>query len=162
MLQHLSTTKVGPGPQVEVRRVFDATPELLWHAWTTPEDFAEWFGTPPFVTPPESVKMDVREGGTWRASQISQEDGTELPFVGTYREVSSPSRLVFTLENPDDRSDPNYELVTVTLDDLGGRTEMILSQEGHLPEGQYERLAAGYSAFFDRLALHVMTMQEVG
>jgi uncharacterized protein YndB with AHSA1/START domain len=161
MPQHATSAKVGPGKQVELRRVLDATPEEVWAAWTTPEGFSAWFGTPPYVTPAEKVRMDLREGGTWRASQVSLEDGSELPFVGTYREISPPSRLVLTFENPLDRSDPNIELATVTLEDLGGRTELIFAQQGHLPEGQYELLAAGYSAFFERLAGHLTAMREV-
>ena len=59
--------------------------------------------------------MDVRVGGQWHATQVSEIDDTELPFVGVYREVDEPSRLVFTFEDPGDRSNPNVEVATVTL-----------------------------------------------
>lgn len=56
--------------EVTVTRVFDAPRELLWRSWTEPARFARWFFTPPFTTPVETVAMDVRPGGRWRASQV--------------------------------------------------------------------------------------------
>jgi uncharacterized protein YndB with AHSA1/START domain len=138
---------------VTVTRAFEAPPDALWRAWTDPDRFASWFFTAPFRTPRETVAMDVRPGGEWRATQVNPEDGTELPFVGHYREVVEPERLVFTFENPQDRSDPNVEVVTVTFRDLGeGAAELTLHQEGHLPPEQYELLGQGYARFFDNLA----------
>lgn len=141
--------------QVTVTRVFDAPRQLVWNAWTRPDEFAAWFGTPPFTTPVSTVAMDVRPGGAWRATQVSADGTTELPFVGRYREVAQPERLVLTFENPADPSDPNVELATVAFRDLGGRTEMTLHQEGHLPHEQYGQLKEGYNLFFDRLAAHL-------
>lgn len=145
----------GPNHAVTVSRTLDAPRELVWRAWTEPERFASWFGTPPFVTPSSRVAMDVRPGGQWEATQVSVENGMELPFAGVYREVVPPERLVFTFENTADRTDPNIEIATVTFADLGGRTEMVLHQVGHLPEEQYGLLAIGYARFFDRLAEHL-------
>lgn len=140
---------------VTVTRTFDAPPEALWRAWTEPDHFAHWFFTPPFATPEDTVAMDVRPGGEWRATQLSAEDGTELPFVGRYREVVEPERLVLTFEDPQGR-DPNVEVVTVTFRDLGrGKSDMTLHQEGHLPPEQYPLLEQGYSRFFDNLASYL-------
>ena len=136
---------------VTITRDFNAPRELVWKAWTEPERFAQWFGTPPFTTPLSTIAMDLRPGGEWRASQVSADGGTVLPFVGVYREIVEPERLVFTFENPDDRSDPNVEVLTVTLRDIAGKTEMVVRQEGHMPAEQYELLKAGYSGFFDQL-----------
>jgi uncharacterized protein YndB with AHSA1/START domain len=144
------------GREVTITRVFEAPRELVWKAWTEPEHFARWFGAPPYTTPPSKVSMDVRPGGEWRATQVNEADGTELPFVGVYREVVEPERLVFTLENPEDRDDPNVEVATVTFTDLGGKTELVMHQAGHMPEEQYEKLEEGYGAFFDRLDEHLV------
>ena len=139
------------GRELTIKRVFDAPRELVWRAFTEAEQFAQWFGHPPFTTPASTVSMDVRPGGEWRATQVNQETGTELPFAGSYREVEEPERLVFTFENVEDRDDPMVEVVTVTLDDLGGRTEVTLNQAGYMPPAQYKRTEQGYGAFFDQL-----------
>jgi uncharacterized protein YndB with AHSA1/START domain len=57
---------------------------------------------------------------------------------------------VFTLT---DRPGDEYEVVTVVLDDLDGRTEMVFRQVGgHLDAAEYARAKAGWQAFFDRMA----------
>jgi uncharacterized protein YndB with AHSA1/START domain len=150
------------GREVTITRVFDAPRELVWRAWTEPEHFAEWFGTPPFTTPVSTISMDVRPGGAWRATMVSEADGTELPFHGVYREVVEPERLVLTFEDPNDPSNPNVEVLTVTFTDLGGKTEVVCHQAGHMPEEEYENLVEGYSGFFDRLAEHLAQVLSSG
>lgn len=142
---------------VTVTRVIDAPPERVWQAWTTPRDFSRWFGTPPFDTPVQGVHLDVRPGGAWTATQVSNtvDEETRLHFYGHYLEVDEPRRLVFTLENPEDPKDRNVETVTVTLQPRGDATEMTLHQEGHLPAEQYPLLAEGYSRFFGRMEEHL-------
>ncbi|HSK48182.1 MAG TPA: SRPBCC domain-containing protein [Coriobacteriia bacterium] len=137
--------------QVTLTRVFTATRQAVWAAWTTPKGFAGWFGTPPYTTPASRVSMDVHADGEWRATQVSEIDGAELPFMGHYREVIEPERLVFTFEDPDNPDDPNIEIATVILRGDGGVTEMTFNQRGHLPEEQYGMLEKGYTLFFDRL-----------
>lgn len=138
-----------------VTRVFDAPRELVWRAWTQPEHFTHWFGTPPYTTPLATISLDARPGGAWSATMVSGEDGSELPFRGSYREVVEPERLVLTFEDVNDPGNEDVELLTVTFADLGGRTEVTASQAGHMPEEQYPLLEQGYSIFFDRLAAHL-------
>jgi uncharacterized protein YndB with AHSA1/START domain len=130
-------------------RVFDAPREQVWKEWTEPERFADWYGGVEGEVPVSSVKMDVREGGSWRATMLH--GGREIQWKGEYQEVVEPERLVFTVS--DQPGDDAYELVTVVLTDLGdGRTEMLMQQRGHMePEG-YERAGQGWSGFFDRMA----------
>jgi uncharacterized protein YndB with AHSA1/START domain len=150
-----SSTEGATGREVTVTRVFDAPRELVWKAWTEPEHFAHWFGTPPYTTPLSTISMDVRPGGRWRATMVSETDGSELPFLGVYREVVEPERLVLAFEDPQDPENPNVEVLTVTFNDLGGKTEVVAHQAGHMPEEEYPKLAEGYSGFFDRLAEHL-------
>jgi uncharacterized protein YndB with AHSA1/START domain len=147
-------TQVGDR-EVTITRIFDAPRELVWRAWTEPEQFAQWFGGPPYVTPPEKVSLDVRPGGEWRATMVSEEDGSEIPFAGEYREVIEPERLVLTFADPADPGNQNVEVLTVTFTDLGDKTEVVANQAGHLPQDEYGRLAEGYASFFDQLAEHL-------
>jgi uncharacterized protein YndB with AHSA1/START domain len=142
-------------PEMTVTRILDAPRELVWKAWTEPEQFAKWFGTPPFTTPPSRVSLDVRPGGRWAATMVHETDGTELPFRGEYREVVEPERLVLTFEDVHDESNPLVEVLTVTFTDLDGKTELVAHQAGHMPEEQYDALVEGYGGFFDRLAEHL-------
>jgi uncharacterized protein YndB with AHSA1/START domain len=143
------------GQEMTITRVFEAPRELVWKAWTEPERFAQWFGGPPYKTPVDTVSLDVRPGGAWRATMVSQDDGSELPFRGTYREVEEPERLVIIFEDVIDPSNKNVEVLTVTFTDLGGKTEVVAHQAGNMPEEQYRRLEDGYGTFFDQLAEHL-------
>jgi uncharacterized protein YndB with AHSA1/START domain len=135
--------------QISITRVFAAPRERVWREWTEPERFADWFGGGESQVPLDSVRMDVREGGAWRATMLVGPEGREIRWKGEYREVVEPERLQFTLS---DQPDEVYALVTVVLTDLGdGRTEMRFSQRGGLPPDQWRRARDGWSSFFDRI-----------
>ena len=42
--------------EVRVTRVFDASRERVFQAWTDPDDVAMWFSPAPLTTPRESVR----------------------------------------------------------------------------------------------------------
>ena len=45
--------------QFTITRILDAPRDLVWAAWTEPEQFAAWFGPEHFTTPVESVEIDA-------------------------------------------------------------------------------------------------------
>ena len=140
---------VPPEEGLEITRVFDAPRETVWHEWTTPEAFADWYGGSDAEIPVESVAMDVRVGGGWKATMLY--GGHEIHWEGEFQEVSEPERLAFTVT--DQPGNPELDLVTVVLTDLGdGRTEMYMTQTGgHMPPEGYERAKQGWGGFFDRM-----------
>lgn len=133
-----------------IRRVFDAPRERVWQEWTDPERFADWFGGPEADIPLETVVLDVRPGGRWRATMFFGSDRREIRWKGEYLEVLAPERLVLTFSSSPDEV---YERVTVVLNDAGaGRTEMLFEQRGQLPPEEYDRTKEGWTTFFDRMA----------
>ena len=136
---------------ISITRVFDAPRELVWAEWTEPERFADWYGGPTCEVPLDTVTMDVREGGEWRATMFAPPGRREIRWKGEYREVAEPERLVFTVT--DQPEEDAYALVTVVLVDLGdGRTRMEFEQRGGpMTQDQYERAGSGWSGFFDRI-----------
>jgi uncharacterized protein YndB with AHSA1/START domain len=133
-------------------RNFDAPRERVWSEWTEPERFADWYGGAAAEIPLDTVAMDVREGGTWRATMFFGPDRREIRWEGEYLEVAAPERLVFTVT--DQPGEPTSDVCTVELTDLGdGRTEMRFQQSGGglTPQG-YEAAKRGWGGFFDRMA----------
>ena len=130
-----------------ITRSFAAPREAVFDAWTNPEKFAVWFGTDGVDVPAETLSMDVRPGGSWKAV-MKLPDDTSISWVGEYLEVDAPSHLVMTItDNPalDARG-----VITVDLAEVGGGTEMIMSQESPgFDQGQLDQTAIGYNAFFD-------------
>jgi len=129
------------GREFTITRVYDAPRELVWKAWTDPEHVSRWFGPRGFTTPRSTVTMDVRPGGTFEFTMVSDDDSTGIPSGGTFLEVEEPARLVWR--------DRDVDLtVTVTLVDLDGRTEMtchVVGKTGGAPA--YD----GWSTMFDKL-----------
>jgi uncharacterized protein YndB with AHSA1/START domain len=140
---------------ITITRVFDAPRERVWKEWTETERFADWFGGSHGEVPVPTVSMDVRPGGSWRATMFAGPGRREIHWKGEYREVVEPERLVFTVS--DQPGEDAYELVTVVLTDLGdGRTEMLFQQSGRMSAEQYGRAKEGWSGFFDRMAEHLV------
>jgi uncharacterized protein YndB with AHSA1/START domain len=135
---------------ITIVRVFDAPRERVWTEWTEPEAFADWFGGAEAEIPLSTVSMDVRPGGSWRATMYADPGRREIRWIGEYLEVVAPERLVLTVT--DQPEDDARELITVVFSDLGdGRTEMHFRQTGHMSAEQYERTGQGWSKFFDRI-----------
>ena len=135
---------------ITITRVFDAPRELVFKAWTEPQRFAQWFGGREATILLDTVSMDIRPGGAWRATMFAGPDRTEIPWRGIYLEVAPPERLVFTLS---DQPGDEAEVVTVVLTEQGGQTEMVFHQGGgHLDQAGYARAKAGWLVFFDELA----------
>jgi len=132
---------------IVVTRTFAAPRERVFAAWTAPEQFAVWFGTAAIDVPLESVEMDVRVGGTWKADMHLPE-GHVIHWIGEYTVIDPPERLVMTItDNPDN---PTREPVSVVFDEIDGATVMTMSQEGAgFSEAQLEQTIIGYNAFFD-------------
>jgi uncharacterized protein YndB with AHSA1/START domain len=136
---------------IMMTRVFDAPRERVWQEWTEPERFADWFGGSDGEVPLSTVSMDVRPGGSWRATMFAGPERREIQWKGEFREVLEPERLVFTVS--DQPGEEAYELISVVLNELpDGRTEMRFEQRGSLPAEVYDRAKEGWSGFFDRIA----------
>jgi len=122
--------------KLQITRVFDAPRELVFKAWTDPDQFKQWFGAAACDGASlRSVKVDARVGGKYRL-QMRQANGEYFTSVGTYREVKPPERIVFTWEFEKDGSgdefgevEPPEMLVTVEFKTRGKQTELILTHE---------------------------------
>jgi uncharacterized protein YndB with AHSA1/START domain len=159
------TDSSGSEDAVMIERRFDAPVELIWQMWTDPEHFAAWYG-PAGATIPVAT-MDVRVGGTRLVGmEVQTPDGPmRMWFTGEYREVVVNERLVYTESMSDESGNvvspsdmgmpaghPTTTEVRVELEDIGGRTKMVMTHSGVPADSPG---AAGWSMAFDKLAVHV-------
>ena len=117
--------------QILITREFDAPKDLVWKAWTTPELIERWWAGKRGEV--KSVEVDLRVGGDWRYVMVADE-GFEVAFHGTYREIVPGERLVNTevFEDPEGmwERDPDFHAVnTLTLAEADGRTTMTVLVE---------------------------------
>lgn len=140
--------------ELTITRVFDAPRELVFQAWTVPEQFANWMGPKGFTA--SDVRMDLAEGGAWQAT-IGNDEGVEHTSTGVYREISAPERLVFTfswVSSPEEKT-----LVTIDFTDLGDKTEMTFHQGKFGSEETRDDHRAGWSETFEDLTAHLIRQE---
>ena len=143
--------------EVTIIHNFDAPREFVWKTWTNPDLFAQWYGLSKSTL--SDVKMDVRVGGGWNGTTHIP-NAPDIFWKAEYTDVAEPKRLIFALRNPDHLEDLNREIVTVTFEELRGKTRMVFNQAGNLPPEQYKKgLKEGWNAFFDRLDILVNRMK---
>jgi uncharacterized protein YndB with AHSA1/START domain len=134
---------------ITIARTFAVPREKVFEAWTTPTQFASWFGGEAISVPLGTVKMDARNGGSW-AAVMQLPDGTFKSWAGDYIEVDPPNKLALTIT--DDVANPSRERITVVLAEAGNGTEMTMTQKGgNLTAEQYHAATAGYNTFFDAM-----------
>jgi uncharacterized protein YndB with AHSA1/START domain len=114
--------------QMTFTRVFDAPRDLVWKAWTEAEQLALWWGPRGISTPLETIEVDLRPGGVFRMTMVSDADGTEFPTEMEFREVVEPERIVFAWEA---QRGLGAGQVTVTFTDLGDQTEVSSHYDGY-------------------------------
>jgi uncharacterized protein YndB with AHSA1/START domain len=124
-----------------ITRVFDASADLVFEAWTTPDLVRRWLG---FETSEWLVcDIDLRIGGQWRF--VIRDGGMEVGFHGEYREIARPHRLVSTevYEGFPDPDGDGAALNTMTLDEVDGVTTMTLLVQHARPEHRDAHIASG-------------------
>jgi uncharacterized protein YndB with AHSA1/START domain len=148
--------------QLQLTRVFNAPRELVFKAWTDPDQFQHWFGAAACDGGSlQSVKVDARVGGKYRL-QVRKDDGEFFTTVGTYREVTPPERLVFTWQFEKDGSGDEYGeveppemLVTLEFRALGKQTELILTHEKFASVQSRDRHEEGWTRCLNELGKFV-------
>lgn len=98
-------------------RTINAPRDLVWKVWTEPEHITQWWGPDGFTN--TTYEMDVRPGGVW-THVMHRPDGRDYQNKIVYIEVVKPERLVY-----DHVSAPPFR-VTVTFDDVNGKTKMTM------------------------------------
>lgn len=83
---------------------------------------------------------------------VNNETGEEYLTGGTFLDVVSFERLVFTWGHPDDPSSP---VVTLTLAEQGDRTEMIFHMRGVAGHSGDQYFYDGWSNALDTLTSHL-------
>jgi uncharacterized protein YndB with AHSA1/START domain len=154
---------------IVIERTFDVPVNLIWQMWTQPEHFKNWYGPKGFTVP--VAEMDVRVGGKHLFCMERQTpDGSmKMWSTGEYREVVPNERLVYTDSIADEHGNvvspsaygmndeyPVTTEVTVLLEDLDGRTKMVVTHAG-VPANE-GGANAGWEQAFAKMADHIKTV----
>jgi uncharacterized protein YndB with AHSA1/START domain len=136
---------------IRIERRFGASAHEVFAAWTSAELLRRWY--PPgadWDTP--VAEVDLRVGGRIRLVMRSP-DGEEFGGGGEYREITPPTRLVFTWEW--DRPDVavGIQLIEVDLSEHpDGTTTVVMTNRGLADDRSRESHREGWDESFDNLA----------
>jgi len=137
--------------ELTITRIFDASRDLVWKAWTDQKILQKWWG-PRGVTNP-ICEWDARPGGKIYIVMLAMN--------GMFKEVIPQSRLVFVggaLDDVDRGSDTFIEHeVTVDFEDLGDKTKMnlhvvITKARGPKAPAALQGMTAGWNQQIDKLS----------
>lgn len=152
---------------VVIERIFDISADHIWQMWTDPEQFKKWYGPQGFRV--SVADMDLHVGGKRLICMASPDGSMKMWTTGEFVEIEPNQRLVYT-ESPADEDGnlvspaamgmpegyPATTEVTVVLEDLGGRTKMVMTHAG-IPADSPG--ASGWNQAFDKLENYIKTFQ---
>jgi uncharacterized protein YndB with AHSA1/START domain len=146
--------------EIRITRLFDAPRALVFEALTRPEHVREWWGRLGEGYSVPVCEIDLRPGGAWRF--VNRHPKGEAAFRGEYREITPPSRLVYT-EIFEDFPD-SVSVVTMDLTEEGGKTRMTVTARYPSVEVRDTVLASGMergaAISYDRLEDVVCELQR--
>jgi uncharacterized protein YndB with AHSA1/START domain len=133
-------------------RVHDAPPELLFDCMTQPAHLTRFWGPTGTTTPIDGIVVDLRPGGAFETTMVSDSDGSTYSMRARYVEVRRPDRLAWV---------EGEMRTTITFTPLSdGRTEVVTHQT-NVPEPHLTPAArAGFQTSLDRLDAYLATIKE--
>jgi uncharacterized protein YndB with AHSA1/START domain len=149
-----------------ITRIFDAPIELVWKAWTDPQEIMRWWGPKGFTSP--SCKIDFREGGKFIFCMRAPKDfqgGQDFYTAGVYKKIV-PLKLIEFSQGLSDKDGNRIDPTTMGMPAdfpaeipsalafrrVRNKTEMTASEYGWT-EGQMREMSeAGLNECLDKLA----------
>jgi uncharacterized protein YndB with AHSA1/START domain len=149
---------------IVIERIFDAPAALIWRMWTQPDHFKQWYAPEGFRVP--VAEMDVRIGGrhVFCMERVAAEGTMQMWTAGEYTEVTPHQRLAYTEYMADEQGhptpagSPTTTQVIVTLEDVGGRTKMVMRHVG-LPANQGSA-RQGWEQAFTKMEEYLTTIRS--
>jgi uncharacterized protein YndB with AHSA1/START domain len=141
--------------ELHIERIFDAPRELVWQAFTDPDQISQWFGPVGYSVPRESVDMDVRVGGHQRLMMVA--DDPEYPPGGpvnvTFDEVVEPELLLGHEDLEGEMAEffgSERISMRIQLHDEDGKTRLVLDQGPYKAEIEGDA-REGWTSSFTKL-----------
>ncbi|MGF7037647.1 SRPBCC family protein [Mucilaginibacter lappiensis] len=121
-----------------ITHLFDAPREVVFQAWTAPEQLKHWYA--PDGCSIEFKSIDTTKGGNFHSCIHDPVHG-DCWIKGTYLEILPDQKLVFTMVMSDEGGNsvssvtagktedwPEAQITTVTFESVGGQTKVSIHQ----------------------------------
>jgi uncharacterized protein YndB with AHSA1/START domain len=133
---------------LEIQRLFRVPVHAVFAALSDSNELRKWWGPEGFTI--SSLDFQPQVGERYRI-EMQPPDGEAFYLGGEFRDVDRLARLAYTFayEEPDD--DDIETLVDLTLRDLGGSTEVVLTQGPFKTQARRALHRDGWTDSFDKL-----------
>lgn len=118
--------------EILITRIFDASREQVWQAWTEADQIEQWWGPRGFTTRVD--ELNFTPGGSFIYVMLDG-DNNEYPAAGTFKEIVEQEKIVATDEFGD--SDKNEQAApeglptgmvnTTSFEEAGDQTKVTIS-----------------------------------
>jgi uncharacterized protein YndB with AHSA1/START domain len=143
------------GMEIVSTRTFADSPEVVFDAFSDPDQLAQWWGPKGFTNTID--EFDFRPGGAWRFVMHGP-DGTRYPNVSEFVEMVRPERIIFVHLRP-----VHQFRMTMRFENVRGQTKLTWLMEFE-PDDQNEKLrpyiVEANEQNLDRLAAHLLTLRK--
>jgi uncharacterized protein YndB with AHSA1/START domain len=152
--------------EMNLTRVFDASLEQVWNAWSRTEEVLRWWGPRGFTCP--LARMDFREGGTSLVCMRAAPEHGSQDIYNTwmYQQITPMERIEFVQHFADKSGNtlepaalglppgiPEGVRHVITFKLLGAQsTELTVTEYGYANEQIVEHSRAGMAQCLDKMA----------
>jgi uncharacterized protein YndB with AHSA1/START domain len=133
---------------LEIKRVFPVSEDTVFAAICDSNKLRKWWGPKELSVTNLNFRPEV--GERYRI-EMQPPDGNAFSIIGMFREINRPTRLAYTFAYEEPDEDDVETLVALTLRDLGGSTEISLSQGPFKTEARRALHRDGWMDSFDKL-----------
>ncbi len=147
--------------ELEFVRTYNAPRQLVWDAWTDPDQMAQWWGPRGIKTPRESIELDLRPGGRIAFDMVDEATGNRYPNSGTILELDPPARLVWSDDGFADGSGKGTATVTFT-EVNASSTRLTVHLVADFSETVRAGAEQGWGSQLDKLVTYLAAVQEKG
>ena len=111
-------------------RTYAAPRQLVWDAWTDPDQMAQWWGPRGVSTPRESIELDLRPGGFVKFDMVDDATGARYANSGRFLEVEPPARIVWSDDGfPDGSGKGTATVMLEAVDDATTRLTVDIAAD---------------------------------
>ncbi len=154
-----------------ISRTFNAPREIVFDAFTKPEEMKKWWGPKGFTM--LASKMDFKVGGTYHYGMRGP-DGSPMWGKFVYREIVRPERIVFINSFSDENGGvtrhpmapdwPLQMITTFTFEDLADSKTRFTTistafdateAEGAVFDANHDSMTQGWTGTLDQLEAHL-------
>ena len=107
-----------------VERVYDASPERTFAAWSDPHAKARWYGNPE-----RELELDFRVGG-WERHRGRLADGREYAYQALFWDIVPGKRIVYTYEMLLDGVRISVSVATAEFRPERDGTRLVFTEQG--------------------------------